>query len=48
LIETDQHHDAGLGGDAGERDEPDGDRDGEVEAQPSHGPQAADEGERQR
>ena len=27
IVEIDQHHDAGLGGDAGERDEADGDGD---------------------
>ena len=47
-VEIDQHHDAGLGGDAGERDEADGDRDREVEAEPPHQPEAADQRERHR
>ena len=48
VIEIDQHHDAGLGGDARERDEPDRDGDRQVEAEPPHQPQPADQGERHR
>ena len=48
LIEIDQHHDAGFGGNAGKRDETDGDGDREIEAEPPHQPEAADQRERHR
>ena len=48
VIEIDQHHDAGLGGDAGQRDEAHGDGDRQVEAEPPHEPQPADQREGQR
>ena len=48
VVEIDQHHHAGLGGDAGERDEADRDGDRQVEAEPPHQPQAADQRERHR
>ena len=49
LVEIDEHDDAGFGGDAGERDEADGDRDAHIVAEPPHEPGAADkrEGHRQ-
>ena len=49
VVEIDQHDDAGLGGDAGKRDEADGDGHREIEAEPPHQPEAADqrEGHRQ-
>ena len=43
LVEIDEHHDAGLGGDAGERDEADGNGDAHIVAEPPHEPGAADE-----
>ena len=48
LVEIDQHDHAGLGGDAGQRDKADHDRDREVEAEPPHQPEAADQREGQR
>ena len=45
LVEIDEHHDAGFGGDAGERDEADGDGDAHIVAEPPHEPGAADERE---
>ena len=48
LVEVDQHDDAGLGGDAGERDEADRHRDRQVEPEPPHQPDAADQREGQR
>ena len=48
LIEIDQHHHAGLGGDAGQRDEAHGDGHAHVEAHPPHEPQPADQREGQR
>ena len=44
-VEIDQHDDAGLGRDAGKRDEADGDGDREIEAEPPHQPEAADQRE---
>ena len=46
LVEVDQHDDASLGGDTGERDEADGDRDGKIEAEPPHQPESAHQRER--
>ena len=48
MVEVDQHHHAGLGGNAGERDEPDRHRHRQVEPEPPHQPQPAHQGERQR
>jgi hypothetical protein len=48
VVQVDQHHHAGFRGDAGERDEADRDGDGEIEAEPPHQPQAADQRERHR
>ena len=45
IVEIDQHHHAGLGGDAGERDEANSDGNRKVEAEPPHQPEAADQGE---
>lgn len=42
LAQVDQHHDAGLGGNAGKRDELDGDSDGQIEAKPPPQPEPAD------
>ena len=38
VVQVDQHHHAGLGGDAGERDEADGDRNRQIESEPPHQP----------
>ena len=42
MVEVDQHHDAGLGGDAGQRDEAHRHRHRQVVVQPPHQPHAAD------
>src|SRR6267378_725915 len=48
MVEIDQHHHAGFGGDAGKRDEADDDGHRKIEAEPPHQPNASDQGERQR
>ena len=48
VVEIDQHHHAGLGGDTGKRNEADGHRDREIEAEPPHQPKAADQRKRHR
>ena len=48
MVEIDQHHHAGLGGDAGQSDEADRHRHRHVEPEPPHQPQPADQRERQR
>jgi hypothetical protein len=48
VVEIDQHHHAGLGGDAGQRDEADRDRDAHVVVEQPHQPDAADQRERHR
>src|SRR5215216_5157492 len=48
VLEIDQHDYAGLGRDAGKRDEADGHCNRHVEVEPPHQPQAAYEGEGQR
>src|SRR6267142_4481229 len=48
MVEIDQHHYAGFGGDAGKRDEADDDGHRKIEAEPPHQPNASDQGEGQR